>query len=239
MGWDAIERVVFMRSVNEKRKLSIQYNKLGDIAKQEGNLDSARQYYEDALKIREDIAWEADDLVNAKKYYEKSFDIIEKLSKTIKTTQISNRLAITYERFGNIEYAKGDLFLANYYYEIYFTTSKEIAEETKEEYAYRNLSISYERLGDIALETGDILHAEKYYEKSLKISEQLVTKTESRESLSDLADCYLKMHFAKEDNIEWIKKSYDIYKKRAKCYPEIKRYTNNFNIIKKNIKTDF
>ena len=98
----------------------------------------------------------------------------------------------------------------------------------------RNYSVSCNRIGNICKAEGDLSGAKVYYEKGLEISVALADKTGTAESYDDLALSYYKLAFldatAKK---EYLKKAVEIYEMLVRSCPNVARYRQNLDIIKR------
>ena len=102
-----------------KRDLSVSYNKLGDIAKAEGNLSEAKRYYKLCL------------------------DIFEALVKETGTVKSKRDLSVSYNLLGDIAKAEGNLTEAKRYYTLCLEIAEALAKETGTVEAYDDLALSY------------------------------------------------------------------------------------------------
>ncbi len=192
-----------------KRNLSISYSMLGNIAVAQGDKETAKDHYERAFELAEqisnesgtieakrdlsisynelgDIANSEGDLKTAKYYYEKSLELAEQISNESGTIVAKRDLPICYTKLGNVAKSEGDLKTAKYYYEKSLELAEQISNESGTIVAKRDLSISYNKLGDIANSNGDIKTAKDNYEKALKIIEYIAKECETIQSKRDL-----------------------------------------------------
>ena len=150
-GWEA------------RRYLSVTYERLGDICREENDLSGERTWFEKDLEISRALAEESG------------------------TVEAHRDLSVTYERLGDICKAEGDLSGAKAWYEKGLEISRGLAEKTETAEARRDLSISYSKLGAICEAEGDLNGAKAWYEKDLEISRALAEESPTVESRRDLS----------------------------------------------------
>ena len=136
------------------RYQSVSYNKLGDIAKAQGKLSDAEEWYRKGLAIAEEL--------------EKETGTVEEARRD---------LSISYNNLGNLAKAQGKLRDAEEWYRKSLAIAENNAEESEEIQARRDLSVSYDNLGDIAKAQGKLSDAEEWYCKGLVIFEALAKRT--------------------------------------------------------------
>ena len=106
-----------------RRYLSVSCNKLGDTAREQGDLRGAQRYYEKGLAIREELA--------------------EKTG----TIESKRDLSISCNRLGDTAREQGDLRGAQRYYEKGLAIAEELAEKTGMLQAHRDLAIILFNMG--------------------------------------------------------------------------------------------
>ena len=172
------------------RYQSVSYNKLGDIAKAQGKLSDAEEWYRKGLAIAEEL--------------EKETGTVEEARRD---------LSISYNNLGNLAKAQGKLRDAEEWYRKSLAMNENIAEESEEIQARRDLSVSYDKLGDIAKAQGKLSDAEEWYCKGLVIFEALAKKTGTVQARRDLSFGYVNLgHIAEaqgrlSEAEEWYRKS--------------------------------
>ena len=185
------------------RRVAVSYDKLGDILKVQGNLPSAR------------------------KYYELETDIFQQLAKESPTMENRRSLSISYERLGDICEVQGDIPEAYKYYELALEISKQLAEESSTIESRRDLSVSYNKLGDILKAQGNIEATRRYCELALEIKKQLAEESPTMENLRSLSIGYEKLGdiLRTQENIPAARKYYeletDIFQQLAEKLPTI------------------
>jgi len=200
-------------SNNTLRNRSVSYDRLGDIYITERKIAKAKEYYEKALAIDEQLAEETNTVLarrnlagsynnlgyiykseentaKAKKYYEKSLPIFEQLAKETNTVLARLDLAVSYNNLGDIYKSEGNTAKAKEYYEKFLAIAEQLVEETNAVVARRDLSVSYMKIGYIHISERNIAEAKKCYKKSFEIAEQLAIETGTVEARRDLAICY-------------------------------------------------
>ena len=193
-----------------RRYLSAGYSKLGDICNAQRRLAEARQYYEQALRISEQLAEENGTvearrdlsvshnrfgdickaqgrLAEAQQYYEQALRIDQQLAEENGTVQARRDLSVSYIKLGEICEAHGKLTGARQFYEQALRIRKQLAEETRTAEARRDLSISDDRIGDLCRAQGKLTEAQPYYEASMQIREQLAEDTGTVQARHDLS----------------------------------------------------
>ena len=172
------------------RYQSVSYNKLGDIAKAQGKLSDAEEWYRKGLAIAEEL--------------EKETGTVEEARRD---------LSISYNNLGNLAKAQGKLRDAEEWYRKSLAIAENNAEESEEIQARRDLSVSYDNLGDIAKAQGKLSDAEEWYCKGLVIFEALAKKTGTVQARRDLSFGYVNLgHIAEaqgklSDAEAWYRKS--------------------------------
>ena len=172
------------------RYQSVSYNKLGDIAKAQGKLSDAEEWYRKGLAIAEEL--------------EKETGTVEEARRD---------LSISYNNLGNLAKAQGKLSDAEEWCRKGLALREALAEETGTVQARRDLSVSYNNLGDIAQAQGRLRKAEEWYRKGLVIFEALAEETGTVEARNDLSSNYKRLVAIAQaqgklsDAEEWYRKS--------------------------------
>ncbi|MBQ3265963.1 MAG: tetratricopeptide repeat protein [Ruminococcus sp.] len=206
-----------------QRQLSVSSNKLGNIAKAQGRLNEARDYYEKSLEISSafmsetetnsdlsisyvmlgDIAMAQDRLNEALDYYEKSLAIREAIARKTKDRGDMRDLGICYLRLVIILRKLGRLDEARKYNEEAMKIYEAIAHETNTISAWRDLAVCYGEMGNIVRAQGKPDEAKAYYEMDMVICESLVQNTETIEAKRDLYVCCIKLGESAELQGDW------------------------------------
>ena len=155
-----------------QRNLSISYNKLGDLLRQEGKGAEARKAYEEDLRISQKLAQE--DPHNA---------------------QAQRDLSISYERLGDLLIQEGRGAEAHKVYDDGLAISQKLAQEDPHNaQAQRDLSVSYNKLGDLLRQEGKGAEARKAYEDGLAIRQKLAQEDpHNAQAQRDLSVSYIKL----------------------------------------------
>ena len=144
-------------------------DKLGDVSRAEGSLKKAREYYKEALAIRE--AKQAERGGRLGLFY----------------------IAISYRNIGDISLKDHDLQEAFTYYRKACEISERMANGTGFQDAGFELAKSCTGLGKIHHITGDLSSARKHYEKAIKIYETQITQFDTYNLNRDLAVLYSRL----------------------------------------------
>ena len=204
------------------RYQSVSYNKLGDIAKAQGKLSDAEEWYRKGLAIAEELEKETGTveearrdlsisynnlgnlakaqgkLSDAEEWYRKSLAMNENIAEESEEIQARRDLSVSYDKLGNIAEAQGRLSEAEEWYRRCLTLRETLAEEAGTVQARRGLSVSYKKLGDIAEALGRLSEAEEWYRKSLAIDEALAEETGTVQARRDLSVSYNKLGITAE-----------------------------------------
>ncbi|MBQ8896401.1 MAG: tetratricopeptide repeat protein [Clostridia bacterium] len=230
------------------RNRSVSYEKLGDIYFSERNTTKAKEYYEKALTIAEQLAAETNtvearrdlsasynklgdiyrsegDIAKAKEYYEKAFAIREQLAAETNTAEARRDLSISYNSLGDIYRREGNMSKAKEYCEKSLAIAEQLAAETNTVEARRDLSVSYESLGNIYIVEGNTAKANEYYEKALAITEQLAEETNMVEARRDLSISYNKLGYIYESEGD-MAKAKEYYEKSLAIFEQLAAETN-------------
>ena len=174
-----------------QRDLSISYERLGDLLQALGQGDAARQYYQQALEIRQRLVAAArprrlparsvgilqrlGDLLQAlgqgdaaRQYYQQALEIAQRLvAAEPDRADYQRDLSVFYGRLGDLLQALGQGDAARQYYQQALEIAQRLvaAEPDRADYQ-RDLSISYERLGDLLQALGQGDAARQYYQQS-------------------------------------------------------------------------
>ncbi len=200
--------------------LSVFRNLQGDIARGKGQLQDARTYYEQGLKISEqvnranphseqlqrdlgvsfnklgDTLAALGQLSAAKNYYEEGLNIREQLSRANPNSeQFQRDLTVSYDRLGNSLAALGQLTEAKGYYEQGLKIREQLSRANpNSELLQRDVGVSLNKLGNLFAALGQLSNAKRYYEQGLKISEQLSRANPHSERLHrDLGVSFIKL----------------------------------------------
>ncbi len=197
------------------RYQSVSYNKLGDIAKAQGKLSDAEEWYRKGLAIAEEL--------------EKETGTVEEARRD---------LSISYNNLGNLAKAQGKLSDAEEWYHKCHTLLETLAEETGTLEARRNLSVSYSSLSDVAEAQGRLSDAEGWLRKALALRKKLSDETHSILCTDDLAACCSNLGYLTKDKA-MLEQALGIWEHLAELYPENPRYRECAEIVKKAIQVLF
>ena len=186
-------------SAQVQRDLSISFNKVGDILKEQGDLDGALRSYRDDLQIAQRLAQadpssaqaqrdlsvsfdnvgnilkEQGDLDGALRSYKDSLQIRQRLVQADPSSAQAQRdLSISFEKVGNILKEQGDLDGALRSHRDDLQIAQRLAQaDPSSAQAQRDLSVSFDNVGDILKEQGDLDGALRSYKDSLQIRQRL------------------------------------------------------------------
>ena len=197
------------------RYQSVSYNKLGDIAKAQGKLSDAEEWYRKGLAIAEEL--------------EKETGTVEEARRD---------LSISYNNLGNLAKAQGKLRDAEEWYRKSLAIAENNAEESEEIQARRNLSVSYSSLSDVAEAQGRLSDAEGWLRKALALRKKLSDETHSILCTDDLAACCSNLGYLTKDKA-MLEQALGIWEHLAELYPENPRYRECAEIVKKAIQVLF
>jgi tetratricopeptide (TPR) repeat protein len=182
-----------------QRDLSVSYEKLGNVAVAQGQLDQAARAYGDGLTIAKKLAasdpgntqWQRDLSVS----YNKRGDVALKqgqfdqaaraygdgltIRKTLATSDPGNTewqrdLSVSYNKRGDVALKQGQFDQAARAYGDGLTTFKKLASNDPGNTQWqRDLSVSYEKLGDVAVAQGQLDQAARAYGDGLTIAKKL------------------------------------------------------------------
>jgi tetratricopeptide (TPR) repeat protein len=156
--------------------ISVIYHELGVTAQERGRLDEADDWYQRAIRIREELGLRArlssdyhqlgmtaqarGRLEEADDWYRKSLAIKEELGDR------PGAVAITYHQLGNTAYLRGRLEEADDWYRKSLAISEDLGDR-------RGMAGVYHQLGMTAQARGRLEEADDWYRKSLAIKEEL------------------------------------------------------------------
>ena len=197
------------------RYQSVSYNKLGDIAKAQGKLSDAEEWYRKGLAIAEELEKETGTVEEARR-----------------------GLSVSYKKLGDIAEAQGKLSDAEEWYRKSLAIAENNAEESEEIQARRNLSVSYSSLSDVAEAQGRLSDAEGWLRKALALRKKLSDETHSILCTDDLAACCSNLGYLTKDKA-MLEQALGIWEHLAELYPENPRYRECAEIVKKAIQVLF
>jgi tetratricopeptide (TPR) repeat protein len=199
------------RSTPETRhNLSASLNKLGDVARAQGDLERAEAAYQESLTIRReldhtqgtpqtrrnlsvsldhvgDVARAQGDLERAEAAHHEALVISQELDRALSTPQTRRDLAISHSRIGDVARRLGDLERAAAAYQESLTIRRELDHTQGTSKSRRDLSVGLDRVGDAARARGDLDRAAAAYQESLTISQELDRALSTPQTRRDLA----------------------------------------------------
>ena len=238
------------------RYQSVSYNQLGDIAKAQGKLSDAEEWYRKGLAIAEELEKETGTveearrdlsisynnlgnlakaqgkLRDAEEWYRKSLAIAENNAEESEEIQARRDLSVSYDKLGDIAKAQGKLRDAEKCYRKSLALHEALAEETGTVQARRNLSVSYSSLSDVAEAQGRLSDAEGWLRKALALRKKLSDETHSILCTDDLAACCSNLGYLTKDKA-MLEQALGIWEHLAELYPENPRYRECAEIVKK------
>ena len=159
-------------SAEAARDLSVSHNKLGDLYVLGGDLDAARDAYQAALAIAQDLA-----------------------RRMPESAQAARDLSVSHNKLGDLYVLGGDLDAARDAYQAALTTRQDLARRMPESgQAARDLSVSHNKLGDLYVLDGDLDGARGSYQAALAIAQGLARRmSDSAEAARDLSISHNKL----------------------------------------------
>ena len=205
-----------------RHNLAVGYECLGNVAEMQGDLNSAENYYQQALTISLALAEESKtvrmyrsllssynhlgciaklkgDFERAETYYRQELKLALTIAKQTNTVQTRLDLAICCGDLGSVLQEKGDIDGAVHWYQQELELTLAIVQETGTVAARRCLASCYDRHGEIAQEMNDLNTAEEYYEKELAITLALAEETETVDARRNLSVSYQKLGIVARD----------------------------------------
>ena len=199
-----------------RRGLCTSYNNMGNIEREVGHLERAREYYAKNLELSEVLARETGTvkarrdlfisysnmgnieralghLERTRAYCSKGIELSEGLAREMDTVEARRDLSVSYERMGDVEIALSHPECAREYYAKDLKLSEALAKETGTVEARRDLSISHNKMGDVEIALGHPERAREHYAKGLELREALVEETGTIQTRQDLPVSYNKM----------------------------------------------
>ena len=196
-----------------KRDLTVSYNRLGNIYKNEGRLALAKDCYRKSLDARVAITSEGDSdsmndlticymnlgniskeegkLAEAEEMYQKALQIREALVKKSPTVFRRESVSTAYTALGNVAQDKGDLDTAWEYHYKAFCIDRDIAAELNTNDAMVSLAISHNKLGKIHQARGDLAKAKEEFIEAAKLRMEAAEKTDTMNAWAGLSMCYI------------------------------------------------
>ncbi len=207
-------RLVLEASPSEsaRRRLAITYHQLGIVVQDRGDLESAQDWYQQALGIFDSldhrpsmarsyqqlgrVALNRGDLESAQDWYQQSLEILDSLGDR-------PGMAISYHQLGRVTQDRGDLESAQNWYQ----QSLEIKESLGDR---PGMAHSYHQLGMVAQDRGDLESAQNWYQQSLEIEESLGNRPGMASSYHQLG--MVAQHRGDlESAQDWYQQSLEIY----------------------------
>ncbi|MBC7774668.1 MAG: tetratricopeptide repeat protein [Phycisphaerae bacterium] len=207
-------------SVDDKRNMGVTFERLGRLAKDQGDMEKALEFFEQYKNINEEACSanpESEDLKNlltisyekmgdifqaqgkmdeALNFFEKKLKLTEELyAANPRSESLKSGMAISYEKLGSTYKARGEMDEALSFFEKYKQFTEELcAANPHSESLKHYLAASYERLGSIFQAQGKMDEALSFFEKRSKLGEELYVANPHSESLkSGLAISYSKL----------------------------------------------
>ena len=211
------EELVQTRGTPEDRRdLSVSYEKIAGIYEVQGKLEEALKLYQKDLAITEELVqtrgtpedrrdlsvsyekiagiYEVQGkLEEALKLYQKDLAITEELVQTRGTPEDQRDLSASYNRVADIYEAQGKLEEALKLYQKGLAIAEGLAQTRGTPEDQRDLSVSYERIAGIYKAQGKLEEALKLYQQGLEIAEELVQTRGTPEDQRDLSVSYNKV----------------------------------------------
>jgi CHAT domain-containing protein/Tfp pilus assembly protein PilF len=175
----------YRRAITEERKSEVEnlfvgdcFHRLGILASNKGELDTAEQLVRAGLEIRErlaagslavaasyntlgNLADDRGDEAKAQEYLERALAIRERLAPD------SLDVAASYNNLGAVAFNRGDLVEAEEYHRRSLLIKGRLAPGSLD------VAASFGNLGNVAAERGDLAKADDYYKQALAIEERL------------------------------------------------------------------
>ena len=207
-------------AVHDKRNMGATIERLGTLARNQGDMVKALDYFEQFNQINEEACKanpESEDLKNllaisysklggifqaqgkmeeALGYFERYNQLQEQLCEANpQSEKWKNDLAISYFKLGGIFQAQGKMEEALGFFEKYNQLREELYATNPHSESLKNgLAISYSKLGGIFQAQGKMEEALGFFEKDLKLTEELYAANPRSESLKNgLAISYFKL----------------------------------------------
>ncbi|HNX29375.1 MAG TPA: tetratricopeptide repeat protein [Syntrophomonadaceae bacterium] len=198
-----------------RRNLSVSYDRLGRAEATRGNWAGARQYYQNSLEIRKELA----------KLYPDN-------------AEYRRELFVSYDRLGEVEETRGNWEGAMQYYQDSLKIIKELVRLYPDNTQYkRDLYISCQKMGGVAEPRGNWEGARQYYQDSLEMIKELVNLfPDSTQYNQDLSIGYNRLANVEETRGNWeIARVYygdslEITKELVRFFPENARFKWDLSI---------
>jgi len=191
LGWSLIQKKAKETKTDIEWK-SIAIGNLGNIYQIKGDLDIAMEYYENALKLNEDLGLKQGmitiygnmgivyqtkgNLDKAMEYHEKAFELTKELGRKDDMASVSGNIGLVYK-------IKGELDKALEYYENALKLNTEL--ERKE-----GLAITYGNIGNVYRIKEDLDKALQYNEIALKMYTELNSKIGIATAFGNIGNIY-------------------------------------------------
>ena len=181
----------------DRRDLSLSYDRIADIYKAQGRLEEALKLYQKDLAITEELVqtrgtpedqhdlfvsyssvagiYEAQGkMEKALKLYQQGLEIIEELVQTRGTPKDQHDLSVSYEKIAGIYEAQGKMEKALKLYQQGLEIREKLVQTRGTQENRRDLSVSYNKVAAIYEAQGKLKEALKLYQQGLVIAEELV-----------------------------------------------------------------
>ena len=196
------------------RDVSISLDRVGDVARQRGNLDEAETAYRESLEIARqirqatgdtpealrdvsvsldnvgDVARQRGNLDEAEAAFRESLEIARQIRQaTVDTPDALRDVSVSLDKVGDVARQRGNLDEAETAYRESLEIRRQIRQSTGDTpEALRDLSISLNRVGDVARQRGNLDEAETAYRESLEIARQIRQATgDTPDALRDVS----------------------------------------------------
>ena len=190
----------FAHSIKDEHLEAVAHSNIGDVLIRQGQQDLAKEHYQNALKIRQELVqlnsentdWRRDlsisydnigdlqqlqgQLVIAEQNYQKALNIVQSLTALDpNNTQWQRDLSVSYEKTGSLQEAQGQIGQAQQSYENALSIRETLTRLVPDNANWQHdLSISYEGIGDVKMKQGEREAAQKNYQNALDIRKNLV-----------------------------------------------------------------
>jgi tetratricopeptide (TPR) repeat protein len=203
------ERRASPEDPHAQRDLSVSLNKLGNVARDLGDLAAAGVHFQQALDIGRrlagqletpqalrdlsvsleklgDVARDLGDLAAAGVHFQQALDIGRRLAGQLETPQALRDLSVSLNKLGNVARDLGDLAAAGTRYQQTLDIRRRLAQQLDTPQAHRDLSWTLTQLGDVARDLGDASGARIHHQQALDINRRLASQLGTAPALRDL-----------------------------------------------------
>jgi tetratricopeptide (TPR) repeat protein len=246
---DCVENAQDGNDVEAHRRLLLSYERLGNVALAQHDLQAAQKFHQESLDVARqlannapsphtwrdllcaygklgDVALAQEDLITAQNWYQEAQVVTRQQAKDAPGPQTLRDHAVSCQRLGDVAWRKHDLKAAQNWYQEALEITRLVANGSPSPQILGALATAGSKLGDIAMAHKDFKMAQTLYNESHEILQQLTSDATSPLALGALAVFRNKLgDVAKSQQVwktaqDWYEKSLEITRQLTKAAPD-------------------